>query len=285
MKKKPQVGERIRSMRGTMSQAELADILGVKQATVSAWEVEENPPSAEACFKLATLATKPEDSLLFLEFAGLGRQAMLSVANKILEERSAPAKSGEVVRVSRFGETIEGREKPGPQVILPGELVPNRASTVYFVLDGKSASFMFAAGDIVVVDTSDAEVADLVLKPFFDKIVLMEFNADTLRKGMPYYHGPEGLFIGKLRLHRAPSGIGDSWETGLGPLDERFRVHQFTVGQWRYDYRYDSNPPRYRAQDPDRAEELAPEEIRLYQGCRVAGVVIAWLAKSTSCHA
>jgi len=276
MKKKSQIGERIKSLRAGMSQAKFAELLGVQQATVSAWEVEENVPSPEAWLGLAKLAPDP-DKLWFWQQAGVDLEEMLSLSEKILKERGAAPESGEVIRRPRLRVTPEGKEESGPLVVLPAEFMPTSGSTKCFILDKTSASFVFARGDIVVVDASDVKVPDLALTPFFDKIVLMEFNAESLRKDMPHYHGPEGLFIGKLCLQ--VSGTF-SWEARLAPLDERFKVHAVVVGEWRYDFRDDSNPPRYRGQDLDRAKKLAPGEIRLYRSCRMIGRVAGWFAKS-----
>jgi transcriptional regulator with XRE-family HTH domain len=280
MKKSSESGKQIRELRDGLGlkQLEFAERLGVTQATISSWEAgdEDRAPSAEAYFRLAGLASYPKN-LWFLKQAGIEAQAILSLADKILEERSAPPKPGEVVRIERFRVTPEGREETGQLVALPGEFIPNRDSTKCFILDGKSASFVFADGDIVVVDASDVESRDLALTSFFDKIVLMEFNAERLHREMPYYRSPEGLFIGKLGLQKSGTF---SWEARLAPLDERFKVHAVVVGEWRYDYRDDSNPPRYRGQDLDRAEKLVPEEIRLYPACRIVGAVVGWFTKS-----
>jgi transcriptional regulator with XRE-family HTH domain len=280
MKKSSESGKQIRELRDELGlkQVEFAERLGVTQATISSWEAgdEDRAPSAEAYIHLALLASYPK-SLWFWKQAGIDPEAIVSVADKILKERGAPAKVGEAVRRPRYRMIDRGREEAGPLLILPGEFILNPGSTVCFVLDGKSASFVFAPGDIVVVDASDVEVPDLALSPFFDKIVLMEFNAESLRKNMPHYHGPEGLFIGKLRLQSSGTF---SWEARLTPLDERFKVHAVVVGEWGYDFRDDSNPPRYRGQDRDRAEKLAPGEIRLYPSCRIVGAVIGWFTKS-----
>ena len=272
MKKNPSIGERIKSLRGDMTQAKFADLLKVGQTAVSAWELDENVPSSEAWAKLGNLAPYPEN-IWFWQQAGMDEDKVLSAAEKLLRERGAPAKSGEIVRVPRFGPTPQGREETGPPLILPAEFVPNPGSTSCFILDEQSARLPFAPGDMLLVDGSQVKPQDP--RPFWEKIVLVQVTD----KGTPDNPSPKTFFTGKLEIQRDRFDPL-TWYARLVPVDERFKTAAFMVGDWRAEGGIVSRP------DPStrlgcvkkEAEEFAPEEIRLYGNCEILGVVTAWFA-------
>jgi transcriptional regulator with XRE-family HTH domain len=275
MGKPSKFAERIKALRGSMSQARFAELLGVSQTAVSTWEVEENVPSPEAWLGLAKLAPDP-DKLWFWQQAGVDLEEMLSLSEKILKERGTPPKSTEVNRLPRLRTAAGGKEDPGPLLILPAEFTPNRGSTKWFALGEKNATFPVKPGDIAVVDTSHAGAQDLVLSPFFNTVVLMEFKSESAHEGLP-----RGLFMGQLLSRRGPPAF--TWYAELAVLNERLEVHRFTVGSWP------AEGPVVCVDDPSTrtgwrkadAEEFAPEAIRLYPGCEIVGLVIGWLAKPT----
>jgi transcriptional regulator with XRE-family HTH domain len=275
MKKTSESAERIKALRGHATQAEFAERLGASQTTVSAWEVGDTTPSAEAYFRLAGLASYP-DNLWFLKQAGIEPEGIVSIADKILKERGAPPKAGEVIRIPRLRVAAEGKEEPGPLLIRPAEFTPSPGSTKWFALEEKNASFPVKPGDIAVVDTSHAGARDLVLSPFFNTVVLMEFKSESTHEGLP-----TGLFVGQLVSRRGPPAF--TWYAELAVLNQRLEVHRFTVGDWP------AEGPVVCVDDPStrtgwrkaEAEEFAPEAVRLYPGCEIVGLVIGWLAKPT----
>lgn len=279
MKKSSESAKRIKDLRDALGlkQVEFAGRLEVTQATISSWEAgdEDRAPSAEAYFRLAGLASYPEN-LWFLKQAGVDPQAVVSIADKILKERGAPPKAGEVIRVPRLCVAPEGKEEANPLLILPAEFTPSRESTKWFTLDKENASFPVKAGDIAVVDTSHAGAQDLVLSPFFNTVVLMEFGSESAHEGLP-----RGLFLGQLLSRRGPPAF--TWYAELAVLNERLEVHRFTVGKWEGGgpvVCVDGAPTRT-GWWKGSAEDFAPEAIRLYPGCEIVGLVIGWLAKPT----
>ncbi len=266
MKKNPQVGERIKSLRGVMSQAEFADLLDVKQATVSAWEVEENPPSAEACFGLANLATDPDDSLFFLELAGLKPQTVLSVAERIQEERSAPAKEGEVNRIPLSRMAARGIEETGARIIQPAERLPNPRLTIGITLDEGSSKFTFAAGDVVFIDSSRTQPLDL--PSFFNEIVAMTFKTKGAYKDTPENPWPRKLFIGRMQRPQQAGVYGRLLR--LETLDEALHREVSSISEWN-EYPDELRAPGYRP---------APyQDVNLNDGWEMIGRVVAWSKK------
>ncbi|MGB9485930.1 MAG: helix-turn-helix transcriptional regulator, partial [Terriglobia bacterium] len=150
MKEKPAtVGERIKAIRGEMSQAEFGQLLDSSQGAVSAWERDDKDrsPSAAIYFRLAALAHDPDDSIFFLQQAGLDPDAVISVADVLLKEGEVKMDTilatAEQVLNEQLGDqqqrAKEGKDFIVPpyndaqalpfEVSVPTSLVSNRAST------------------------------------------------------------------------------------------------------------------------------------------------------------
>jgi len=283
MEKTSEIAERIKSLRGDATQTQFAEHLGVSQTTVSAWEVGDTTPSSELWVRLASLARYP-DNLWFLEQAGLDLEWMVSVAERILRERSIPADPGEVKRISRFRLTPEGNREPGPPVLVAAEYVPNPGSTFAVVVDEKGAGFAFSPGDIVVVDSSAGDVE--TCESFWNQVVLAEFAPRAEQPAGLQGVWPEGFLVGKLVLERHggwhPKGIVFSGR--LGPLVEAFDARSFPIGHYYHEVpadldRFGYSPPSDREMSgrlEKEGREQALKNFRPAKGCRILGRVIAW---------
>jgi len=183
-KKAASTGERIRAIRGEKTQAEFGELFQANQGTVSAWERddEDRAPSSAVYFRLAAIADDPEDSIFFLQQAGLEPDAVISAADALLKkgdvkmdailataenklkEMTGDQKEledeGKVVLVPPFREApVQG--PPSPPVPVPAWKVANKASTYYIEAQGSQFARVgtgVAPGDLIVFDASDTSV-------------------------------------------------------------------------------------------------------------------------------
>jgi transcriptional regulator with XRE-family HTH domain len=285
MKENPQFGERIKSVRTArnLSQVEFADRLGVSQATVSAWESEDHPPSPEAYGQLGNLAPYP-DNLWFWQEAGLDPQKMLSAAEQTLKERvkdrTALPDPNAVVEIQRFRLTGQGREKTGPALLIAAERVPNPLSTVCLVLDDKTAELCFAPGDIVALDVSPGGPTDF--QPFSDQVALVQFAPRADQQKPEWLDWPEGPRWGRLRCKRW-SRDDSWWVATLGPVTDtetKYRLGDgsILIGSWTD---RDISPGFGEGLVPEKGRLEAAAKIQLYGGCQILGRVVAWYPAPT----
>jgi transcriptional regulator with XRE-family HTH domain len=200
------LGERIRAIRGEMHQAEFGKLLGVSQGTVSAWERndKDRPPSADMYFRLAGLASRPEDQAFFLQKAGLTGDIILSAAERIFADRSAPPSKSEIFRVPIVRRTPNGTEDTGELFPVAAWLVEHEASTVCFLVDDNSASPAVPSGDLILLDTSQCGAKDL--DPFLGQVGLLDLGPPekTVLHGTGYH----GLCMGRLRRRVLSDDLG-----------------------------------------------------------------------------
>jgi transcriptional regulator with XRE-family HTH domain len=232
--KQKTAGERIRELRGGMSQADFGQLLDSSQGAVSAWERDDKDrsPSAAVYFRLAALARNPEDVTFFLEQAGLDENAVISVADTLLkkggvkmeailstaedklrdrmEDQKALGDEGKIVLVPPFPGDILGAEQSPPPLPVPSFFLPHIASAFYTVVQPPSifhrAGSGLAPGDYVVFDASDTSIA----------AVQASLGEEWLARlsGSPDY--PGGLFLGRAGL----VSTGRHHYLFLGPHDE-----------------------------------------------------------------
>jgi len=267
-------GEHIKDLRSALhlNQAEFGERFGVGQTGVSAWEVGDTTPPSDVWGVMAKLASGQKEKEWFLRRAtGLEIDEIVPIVEQFQKERSAPAKRGEIYRISPFPVAEQTNEEGNPLLPLPAKKIPNPGSTRWFTLDESNASFPFAPGDIVVVDMSQTGRQNLVLRPLFNNLVLMEFTEQSVRQRVP-----QGFFTGQLLPRRGPPAF--TWYAELAVLNQRLEVHRFTVGEWA------AGHPVVQRDDPSAAagyrqadaEEFALDEIRLYPGCKMVGPIIGW---------
>jgi transcriptional regulator with XRE-family HTH domain len=285
MKENPQFGERINSVRTAknLSQVEFADLLGVSQATVSAWESEDHPPSPEAYVRLGNLAPFP-DNMWFWQQAGLDKQGMLSAAERTLKERtkerSALADQDLLREIKRFRLTAQGPEEVGPPLLIAADRVPNPLSTVCYLLDEKTAGLVFAPGDVVAVDSSGGSPIDF--KAFSDQVDLVRFGPRADQQKPEWLDWPEGPRWGRLRCKRW-STSDNTWVATLGPVDDlktKFALGDgsILIGMWT-----DVDSPSQFGEGlvPEEKRREAEGKIHLYGGCQILGRVVAWFPALT----
>jgi transcriptional regulator with XRE-family HTH domain len=177
--KKKTAGERIRDIRGEMSQADFGQLLDSSQGAVSAWERDDKDrsPSAAIYFRLAALAHDPDDSIFFLNQAGLRPDAVITVADVLLKKgevkMNAILATAEQVLKQQLGDqqqrAKEGRDfivppYPGVErlsfdISVPALLVSNQATTFYLPVGTKDmfrqVGHNVEAGDILVFDSRE----------------------------------------------------------------------------------------------------------------------------------
>ena len=196
------VGERIKAIRGDISQAEFGALLDSSQGAVSAWERDDKDrsPSAAIYFRLAALARDAEDAIFFLQQAGLQPDAVMSVAALLAKggvKMDAILATAEQVLKQQLGEqqqrAKEGKDfiiPPYPgikklpfEVSVPAVLVSNQATTFYLPVVARDMSRRVGHnvehGDILVVDNRDVAYDEIV----GEKVVL-EFE--------------DGLYVGRV---------------------------------------------------------------------------------------
>jgi len=284
MKKIPSAGERIKSLRTARgeTQAQFADVVGVTQPMISAWEGAREIPSSETYLRLGNLAAYPEN-LWFLEQAGMKSGLISSIANELVKGR---------VPIPLARKTPEGIEETQIVVPLPERFIPNPDSTVCLIVDEKSASLVFAEGDVVVLEpASDPQDP----QPYWKQIVLVEFT----EPGRDWCHWPTGLFMG--RLHCKRYALTDlTYFATVGPFNDSERTwrpgrgESIAIGLWEHpgppkepdegserqkaeaESRVMAAEPTEKMDAQDEAQEQAPEELRVWEGCKIIGRVVAW---------
>jgi transcriptional regulator with XRE-family HTH domain len=232
--KQKTAGERIQAIRNEMSQAEFGKLLEASQGAVSAWERDDKDrsPSAAIYFRLASLAQNSEDSVFFLEQAGLDKDAVISVADvllktggvkmdailataeKKLNERMGDGKQieekGKVVLVPPFTRGRWAAQKSSPLEAIEAWRVSNKASTFYIIATAPTVYSAIgtgvAPGDTIVFDASEIN-----FDPLIGHEVLTE-SGDTLSIGRLVYtqeRPPSRLAL------VPPSDPPDKWHTAL----------------------------------------------------------------------
>lgn len=201
-----QTGAKIKELRDKLglNQVQFAGKVGVTQPTISSWEAgdKDRAPSSEALMKLGNLAPYP-DCIWFWSQAGMDGQAILSTAEKLLKERSAPPVEGEIFRVPCIRRVGQKEEQTGETFPFPlnSLLYPRWARCL--VVDENSASPWVLSGGRVVFDTPEANSEDTL--SFQDEIVAVDRDAEVsqARIGPEIWTGWQGgLLIGRLRFKR-----------------------------------------------------------------------------------
>lgn len=181
--------KKLRELSGK-TQAEFADLLGVTQPMVSAWQSGRGRIPLGKWLKLGNLAPYPENVECW-ERAGVDGAAMRRAFEKLSREMSVAPPEGEVVHVPRIRETLAGRQTAGPPVPLATEFLPNPMSTVCMVRDEKATAFVDCPYGVFIVDESEKGAASL--SRLWGRVVLASFSAEA---GAPLRDS--GIYAGRL---------------------------------------------------------------------------------------
>lgn len=283
MNKGTEIGEKIRKIRKSRheTQAQFAKRAGVIQATVSAWERDEDTPSPLHCMILALLASGP-DREWFAARAGAKTTPVVRELRNIQEEQTGTAVEGELVRVACELRTSRGSIWSDRFITLPAELLASPTSTVCLVIDETGTTPMLFAGDIIVLDTSNNNSKDL--RPFWDQVVLAERSPlATWTEEWEHLLGTwrEHLAFGRLRPKRVDI-FSPLFVASVGPFDDsgtRWKAGDtgMLVGRWE-----SFRPPDFAPGIKDEiayeaeAERQALMKIRLDEGFKILGRVVGW---------
>jgi transcriptional regulator with XRE-family HTH domain len=309
MKKDMEAAKRIRSLRGSLTQARFAELLQVAQPMISAWEAgRELPASADLWLKFGEFAGWPE-CFWFWQRAGLASETLLAAAQKTLNAQIKDGTSGlegKVIPIMPFQKDSAQVKEP---LLLPGLLLSNPLSTSYFTIDEKSSGYGLEVGDILLIDASDA--GSTRLAPFWDQMVLLEHDlaaeVSFQLKVAPSTPSDIEYLVGWLVLkeYRVPAQNGSVYVADVVPWlhvgirpgqwydahvhTERLYKHRQSlkhmgghadgstwVGKWEGQPAGPVVAGENWDKDTEALLEQARQEVRLYPFCRILGRVIGW---------
>jgi len=297
--KRETLGEKIKRIRGETYQADFGKRLGVSQGTVSAWERDDKDrlPSADMHFRLAAIASRPEDQIFFLQQAGLSRETIISAANELVKEQIARPKEGEMVVVRPVEQSwIKGQEPP-PGILFASALSAKPMLTRYFTVDEYSSGYGFETGDILLLDISQVDTPSLM--PFWEQPILAEHTdpANCSRKeqivGRLFLRESRHEAVPPLAFHAFYDGMLQPW-TNLHHEMGEMRGRPMK-GYHPGDHLKDSGPfvitygDQGSVEDADADIETsfaalrkqAQAKIRLYPEWRILGRVTGWFRPSS----
>lgn len=285
MKKVPTSGDRIKKLRGSRTQAELARELGVKRAAVSAWEGDDKlrKPSAAIFLKLASLTPSREDAEWFIKCAGLTEDALLSAAGKVRKGRSVAAGPDDIIMVGPLAGTTDIDRIP-----FTSKPAPDPDFTSYFVADIECAQLILAPG-VVILDTKDRGNR---IEPFWGEIVLARMPELTVEQRLQFPGAIGGYALGKIwKVHPVvPRGVAplfslQAWLGGAEEPENRFGsrdrgrlIGHFMHEDWGKEHFHKKieRDHSFFMQASDEAHERAHHVMEAERGCEIVGRVIAW---------
>jgi len=294
---KETTGQRIRRMRKSRGedQVPFGKKMGVGQGTVSAWERDDKDraPSADMYFRLAILAAEPDDQAYFLQKAGLSGSVILSAADKIKADRSAPPSEGEIFRVPIVRRVNGNTEETGELFPVANSIIGDQASVVCLSVDDTLGPRLVPSGSKVLLDTSDNDAPDLC--PFWGRLVLFDIDAQHPHGRMTQIVNnnawPDGLNIGTLRCEKSELGLelpfeSEShyliWKAHLSLLTDSETLKKIgtrgdlILGGWMHPA---TGQPGTREEQEKLAAEATLEaykHVRVDERCKLLGRVIAY---------
>lgn len=285
--KNDSVSERVRRLRGDMSQAEFAKVLQVTQPMVSAWEAgkEGETPSLGAYVRLGNLAEYP-DNVWFWQQAGLEESRMLSAAEKVLEERGAALIVGETLPIRCFAKTAERTNLLDRPFLIPALFAPNRLSTVCLIIDESAATPRIPASTHIVLDESAKNAS---LSFFQNRVILTESSIPVRysKETRTFAKKFGGLSMGRLQFK--PSGpcqpnddgiFAIGWGAILDAAEPSITWNPgnagTAVGYWTYLPKSAPESDKHEARFQEDARSQALSKLRLFDNIHLLGEVIAW---------
>lgn len=130
-----------------------------------------------------------------------------------------------------------------------------------------------AKGDVVVIDTYSTQVQALL-----GKVVLVRFHAKLNRgligdfkRSWPY----DGLHIGQLTLNSCGDQFGLDYVLSLASINAGDSL-QLSFYEYRLaPEQLEGGEPKWKKEIGEEAARLAPEKIKVPEGCEIVGRVIA----------
>ncbi len=228
-RRRAEIGGRIKALRECFggNQGALAAKLGAKgYTTISAWESGQNIPSSEMYVQLGNLAAELKlypQAIWFWQEAGVNKARMFSTVHTILREQRAPARAGEIVRVSPMPEIDPSATGNMP---FPHWMIPNHAETFYVRIADDFMRPEYRQGDVLAIDTSETDlwklenfrVALYRSGDYFEKEAqkqrqerarlqasLTEEERERRRAAGDWPYESLGLLVGRLRRWQGPA--------------------------------------------------------------------------------
>lgn len=184
----------LRKERGE-NQKDFAKAMSVTQPMMSALEAGRDAPSPAFYLRLANVAPYPQN-VWFWEQAGIDTKKMMAALGTMLQERSPRLLAGEVARIPRFRETLQGRQEAGAHIPLPVEFIPNPDSTVCLVVDHEATAIVDSPRAVFILDESEVDGGSLL--PFWDRVVFIRHRPESgTGQGL---QAPPGIYMGRIRL-------------------------------------------------------------------------------------
>jgi transcriptional regulator with XRE-family HTH domain len=292
------------------TQCEFAKRFGVHQRTVSAWERGQKTPSLPHRVILTLLAKGP-DRTWFARQAGPKMVRIMDQALKRRPERGQALPSKDLVAIRCELRTSKGSIWSDRILSLPAELFGGLESIACLIIDETAATRVLAAGDIIVLDTSDNGSPDL--RPFWDEVVLVEIDLSagrTLDPEFTWGRWADRLLMGRLRCKNAvlplPAAVQEQLEgwrlrseqeakqvglrtvlgppvsvATIGPLDDADTGWNPSsaatyVGHWQPipEGQYKSFEELMAWQAEIERERLS--KVKLEDACRILGRLVGW---------
>ena len=279
MKRFSEIAERVKRLRTAlgMTQVVFGALIRVDPSRISEWEAGKRKPADKNYMALGNLAPYP-DSLWFWQQAGLDRNAMLSSAGGILEERARPGEDVETVRIPLVRQSAAGLEAAGPLVSLPAGFIDNAASTRCLIT--RQTLDLGQRRTVIVLDNSKTELHSL-----WEEVVLVDLKAHAAEwiQTQALLPKPPEQVIGLLRMEYDYDAEGISWSAEI--WSEHGSPLAFTLTIARCHFPYSPKIRRHKPGFPDSGEMASlheksarqlPTRLKLMPGVRILGRVIGW---------
>lgn len=244
------------------SQEKLAHELHLGRTAISMWLTGSHKPKLEAVIALAKISPYPDRYFLW-KLAGLDDRTIELAARDLLGEREA--EPGERVPVPQVRLRSHGFEEVGRNLPFAPQVIPEKASPAYIIVDEELRSGGLAIGDILLLDTYVRDAKDP--RPFWGEPVLIRFAPE------PNHDYPEATYVGKLSIDRGGLKPYSLWVATLWPwpgfeIDREVgMVQRLAIGTW---------PETVDMKNPHPSEGEALEALRLRPGVSLIARVIGW---------
>jgi transcriptional regulator with XRE-family HTH domain len=281
-KKNSEFINRLRTILGRMSGAELARRLGVSDSRIPEWNAGRRLPSPDTLIKLGKFALelKLDDPFFFWALAGVDTHTLRLMADETVKWEYGIA--GSTVPIRRFEETETGRVEVGPPVSLPAEFIPNPVETICVLVSGEPSAgqplsiVREAPRGLFILDTSVEGTEDL--RPLWGKVVMLHYTAEPHDLYYPGVYAGRLVLLDEPFIHHTPELAGTSGL--LATLTEKAGLEMMFLGAYREPEGMKGIPLEDKDRRIQRMHEIherALLQFRLREGIRILGKVIGRL--------